>query len=99
MSAAVLSAKQTQSCPAWCHHEADDDDGLHLSEVSEVGEVLLHLSQDSGDQAPKIGMTQGFDQELYFTVDEAQRIGTILLELAQAARTQAARTPAARHAA
>ena len=93
-SAAVLSAKQTQSCPAWCQHEAGDDDGLHLSEVSEVGEVLLQLSQDSGDQAPKIGMTQGFDQELYFTVDEAQRIGTILLELARAARTPAARRAA-----
>lgn len=94
MSAAVLSAKPTQSCPAWCHHETGNDDGLHLSEVSEVGEVLLHLSQYSGDKAPKIGMTQGFEQELYFTVDETQRIETILLELAQAART-----PAARHAA
>jgi hypothetical protein len=94
MSAAVLSAKPTQSCPAWCHHEADDEGGLHLSEVSEVGEVLLHLSQYSGDQALKIGMTQGFDQELYFTVDEAERIGTILLELARGACTPAARRAA-----
>ena len=77
MSAAVLTAKQTQSCPAWGGHEADDEGegGLHISEVSEVGEVLVHLSQYHGDQAPKVGVT-GLHQELYFTVDEAQRIGS-----------------------
>ena len=91
---AVLSAKQTQSCPAWCNHEADEMASLHMSEVGEVGDVLVHISQGFGDQAPRIGVVDSAYQELYLTVDEAQRIGTILLALAQAART-----PAARHAA
>jgi hypothetical protein len=90
MSAAVLSAQQTQYCPAWCDHEADELAGLHMSEVGEVGEFLLHLSQQFTDQVPTIGMTQGFERELYFTVDDAERIGTILLELVRAARTSAA---------
>ena len=89
MSAAVLSAKPAQSCPAWCQHEADETGSLHLSEVYEVRDVLLHLTQHFSDQAPKIGVTDSYDQELYFTVDEAERVGTILLELVRAARETA----------
>lgn len=92
MSAAILAVKSAQTCPAWCQHEAEGDGaGLHMSEVHEVGDVLLHLSQDFTDQAPKIGVTDCYDQELYFTVDEAERVGTILLELARTARRTARR--------
>lgn len=87
MSATALAAKPAQTCPAWCQHEADEDGAsLHMSEVHEVTDVLLHLSQEFNDLVPTIGLTDSYDQELYFTVDEAERVGTILLQLVRAAR-------------
>lgn len=88
---AVLAAKPAQTCPAWCQHEAEGDGAdLHMSEVHEVTGVLLHLSQHFTHQVPKIGMNDCYDQELYFTVNEAERVGTILLNLVRAARNATA---------
>jgi hypothetical protein len=87
MSATSLAAKPAQTCPTWCQHEADENSAnLHMSEVHEVRDVLLHLSQQFNDRMPTIGLTDSYDQELYFTVDEAERVGTILLQLVRAAR-------------
>lgn len=85
MSATALTAKSAQTCPAWCQHEADGDK-LHQSEVHEVGEVMLSLHQYFGEKLPMIGICDWSDQELSLSLDEAERAGTILLQLVRAAR-------------
>ncbi len=81
-TAAVLPVR---SCPAWCTSEADEGFGMHLGEVHEIGDLTLSLAQAPGE-APAIGVSDDFDQELSLSIEEAEQLAITLLQLARDAR-------------
>lgn len=83
MSATSAPAR---SCPAWCTTEADEGFGMHYSEVHEAGDLMVSLVQAPGETAPTIGLNDSFDQEFTLTVDEAEQLAIVLLQLARDAR-------------
>jgi hypothetical protein len=85
---ATAAPAQTTTCPAWCT-DTEGVYGLHLGEVHEVGELALCLSQDSGEAAPTIGLNDNLDQELTLTLEEAEQLGKLLLQLARTGRKAA----------
>jgi hypothetical protein len=93
---AAMPAQDTSDCPAWCEHEAEAEDaGLHQASdelLRDDGtELLMILSQEAGEE-PTIGLVHwGPDQEVYMTLQEAEKVGAILLQLARAARLAARR--------
>jgi hypothetical protein len=82
MSAAAALSVQATACPAWCT-DTDGAYGLHLGEVREVGDLVLCLSQDPGQAAPTIGLNDDQDHEMTLTLAEAERFGTMLLQLSE----------------
>jgi len=90
MSAAAALSVQATACPAWCT-DTDGAYGLHLGEVHEVGQLALCLSQNPGDTAPTIGLSDDMDQELSLSLQAAEQLGNILLQLARAGRKAACR--------
>ena len=89
MSAAATLPART--CPAWCTSDSDDSYGMHLGEVHEVGDLGLCLVQAPGEAAPMIDLNDDMDQELALTLDEAERLGTLLLQFARSGRRTACR--------
>jgi len=91
MSAAAALSVQATACPAWCTSEADGGFGIHAGEVHEVGDLTLCLSQAPGEAAPTIGLNDDMDQELILSLDEAEQLGRVLLQLVRNARKAACR--------
>jgi|SRR4051794_12888598 hypothetical protein len=91
---AAMPAQDISDCPLWCEHEAEAEDaGLHQASHDlprdDGTELLMILSQEAGEE-PTIGLVHwGPDEEIFMTAEEAQKVGTILLQLAQAARRAA----------
>jgi hypothetical protein len=89
-AAAALSVETT--CPAWCTREADiHSHGLHMGELHEVGDLALSLDQYTGQETAAIGAVYDGDIELNFTLEQAEQLGNILLQLARAGRKAACR--------
>lgn len=82
-----------QTCPAWCTPDGHDftGTGMHFGDVHEAGDLTLCLAQAPGEATPTIGLNDDMDQELTLSLDEAERLGTLLLQLARQGRTTAAR--------
>ena len=87
----ATAALSTRTCPAWCSSEADGIIGIHMGEVHSVGDLVLSLAQAPGEAAPTIGLNDDMDQEVTLTLDEAEQLGTILLQLARSGRKTACR--------
>ena len=91
MSATAALSVQT-TCPAWCTREADvHDHGLHMGELHEIGDLALSLDQYTQQEAPAIGAVYDGDIELSFTLEQAERLGNLLLQLARNGRRTACR--------
>jgi hypothetical protein len=85
---AALAAPSVSArpCPAWCEHGESHGSQLHQGYVHEVGDLLLNLYQDFGDNFAMIGIADTADQEIFLNPDEAEQVAMILLRLVRAAR-------------
>jgi len=83
---AALAAPSARPCPAWCEHGESHGSQLHQGNVHEVGDLLLNLYQDFGDDFAMIGISDSADQEIFLNPEEAEQVAMILLRLVRAAR-------------
>ena len=83
MCATAALQARIRTCPAWCTTEADGVIGLHMGLIHEVGDLAVSLVQAPGEATPTIGMNNDQDEEMTLTLDEAERFGTMLLQLSQ----------------
>jgi hypothetical protein len=96
MSALAMSAPEVECCPAWCEHESDFA-GLHQAiadgpSPEDGNDLLMHLTQKFGQEDPFIGLVNCFnDTEIFLSPEEAEKVGTALLQLARTARLAARR--------
>jgi len=60
-----------------------------MGELHQVGDLALSLDQHTGQEAAAIGAVYDGDIELSFTLEQAERLGQILLQLARSGRKAA----------